>query len=142
MSDINRGIYERMANDATLTSYLAIYRGSPAIFLVRPVPTDCEFPFIVADEDINVTPWDTKTFQGRTILRSIKVYTQSSTGTRTLSDDIIERVRFLFHRQATNISISGYRVIIADAQTGGEFLPVDNRVYGQEIEVSLTIQKC
>lgn len=142
MSDINRGIYERMANDATLTSLISTYRGSPAIFLVSPVPTDAEFPVIVVDEDISVTPWDTKTFQGRIILRSFKVYTKSNTGSRVLNDEIVERLRFLFHRQAGNINISGYKVIIADAQTGGEFIPVDNRVYGSELEISLTIQKC
>jgi hypothetical protein len=141
MSAINKGIYERMANDSTLTALLSTYRGAPGIFLIRPIPTDAEFPLVIADEDISVNTFPTKTKQGRTLVRSIKVYTDAESGTRTTSDEIIERIRFLFHRQADQINIEGYKVIIADAENGPEFTPTDDRVFGQEIEVRLTIQR-
>ena len=141
MSAINQGIYERMANDTTLTNLISTYRGAPAIFFLRPIPTDAEFPVIVADEDISVTPFPTKTKQGRIITRSIRVFTDAQSGTRTDNDDIVERVRFLFHRQADQIQISGYKVIIADASNGPEFTPTDERTIGQELEITLTIQQ-
>ena len=141
MSVINQGIYERMANDATLTNLLSTYNGAPAIFLIRPIPSDAEYPLVIADEDIQVVPFPSKTKQGRTITRSIKVFTDAASGTRTDNDDIIERIRFLFHRQPNQITITGYKVIIADASNGPEFTPADERTFGQELEVTLTIQR-
>lgn len=139
MSAINEGIYERMANDATLTGYISTYNGAPAIFTVDPVPTDAELPFITANEDIVAVPWDTKTKQGRDFSRNIRAYTEA-TGSRVLLDDIAERIRFLFHRQADQINIDGYKVIICDVQ-GPEFVATDPRAYGLELEVRFVIQE-
>lgn len=141
MSVFNQGIYERLAGDATLTAMLSVYEGAPSILLVRPVPTDIEFPYVTADEDIAVSPYDTKTSRGREINRSIKAFTSADSVSRVRNDEIIERIRFLFHRQPDAIHIDGFVCMIANVTNGPEFMPTDNRVLAQEIQVRLVINQ-
>lgn len=137
-SAINKGIYDRMANDATLTAMLSTYKGSPAIFTIATIPTDATFPIITANEDFSVLPFDTKTIEGRQVTRFVRVFTEAS-GSRVLMDDIAERVRVLFHRQHLSVTIQGYQVLIIEV-TGPEFLATDERIYGVEMEIRFVLQ--
>lgn len=138
VSAINKGIYERMANDATLTAMISTYKGSPAIFTIPTIPTDATFPLITANEDFSVLPFDTKNLQGREVTRFVRVFAEAS-GSRVLMDDISERVRSLFHRQHLQVQIAGYQIILINV-TGPEFLATDERLYGVEMEVRFVLQ--
>lgn len=140
MGVVNKGIYERMALDTQLVNLLATYNGEPAIFLIHPIPTDVDYPFVTAFEDISLgEPFDSKNSLGRVVNRQVRAYTRN-TGSIVFMDDIVERLRFLFHRQHDNISIDGYRVIIANV-FGPRQLPTDERIYGVELQVNLTIEQ-
>lgn len=138
MAAINKAIYDRMANDATLTALISTYKGSPAVFTIPTVPTDALFPLITANEDFSVNPFDTKSIEGRDLTRYLRVFTEA-TGSRILLDDISERVRGLFHRKHKEITIPGYQIILIDV-TGPEFLATDERIYGVEMEVRFLLQ--
>lgn len=136
---LDKAIYERMANDATLTSLITTYEGGPAIFTVDPIPTDAEFPFVVANEDIAFPNFDTKTKQGFDLTRNVKVFTLAN-GSRKLLGQIADRLQFLFHKQEDLIQVDGFKVIIANMR-GPRITPTDERVYGVELELRLVIQE-
>lgn len=139
---INQGIYNRMANDSTLTSLLSTYNGAPAIFTVATIPTDANFPLITANEDFTNVPFDTKDTGGREVTRYVRVFTEA-TGSRVLLDTIAERVRFLFHKKHHEVAFDGYQPIIINV-VGPEFLATDERIYGVEFEIRFVFQnlKC
>lgn len=135
---INKGIYDRMANDATLTDLLSTYKGSPAIFTIPTIPSDATFPFITANEDFSVIPFDTKTVEGRDVSRYIRVFADAS-GSRSLLDSLSERVRFLFHRKHNEMTIAGYQIILINVE-GPEFLATPELIYGVEFTVRFVLQ--
>lgn len=135
---INKGIFDRMADDATLTALLSTYKGSPAIFTIPTIPSDATFPFITANEDFSVIPFDTKTVEGRDVSRYIRVYAEAS-GSRAILDSISERVRFLFHRKHRDFIISGYQIILIHVE-GPEFLATPEQIYGVEFTVRFVLQ--
>lgn len=141
MSEITQGIYQAMANDATLQTLLGEYYGVPAIFSTFPVPTDAPFPYIDMSYELTFSPFDTKVTQGVDLTREITVYTEAD-GSAALLETICDRVRALFHRQPQNVPIVGFDTVIVDMQEGPRFTTEDNRVQGKELELRLVLQRC
>jgi len=137
MSVFTAAVYNRLRNDANLTTMLSTYNGRPAIFTVNPVPGDAELPYIVAAGHVADAPWDTKTSRGRDILRDIRCYTEA-TGSMTLVESMAERVRILFHRQ--KIPVEGYSNIMTIC-TGPMTGPVDGLVYGLIVTVQFVFEE-
>jgi len=102
---LTQAIHDRLVNDATLAGLLADYRGSPAVFTTDPAPGDAVLPYIVSAGDPVDMAYDTKLSRGRHVWRDVRCYAAAD-GSAALIEQIAERVRALFHRQA--ITISGF----------------------------------
>jgi len=106
MSDFTKAFYDTLVGDATLTAMLSEYaENTPAVFTVAPVPEDAELPYIITEGEIANLPFDTKSLNGREVIRDIRCYTAAS-GSASDVEEIAERVRALFHWQS--ISIDNY----------------------------------
>ena len=134
---ITQAIYQRMANDANLTTLLSVYDSAPAIFTADPIPFDAKRPYIMAANDVTVVPFDTKTTLGREIARDIQVVCDA-TGSHALLEAIAERVRTLFHRYA--LAIAGFATIIARV-VGPISTPSDPRIQVHTITLHLTLEE-
>lgn len=111
MSVLTAAVYDRMANDATLTALLATYQGEPAIFTIQPVPGDASMPYIVTTGEMSQAPFDTKVERGRRAFRDVRCYATAD-GTAVTIEEIAERVRTLFHRYS--LTVSGFGVVVAN----------------------------
>lgn len=136
MSILTSAIYDQLAGDGTLTALLAAYEGNPAIFTSDPAPGDAALPYIVTAGEVTQTPWDTKTTEGRMIIRDVRCYAAAEGSTVTV-EAIAERVRALLHRQS--FAIDGYRVIVSEVT--GPIGADDRDVYGRVLSLNLTVQK-
>lgn len=136
MSVVTQAIYDKLAEDATLVGLLATYEGSPAIFTSDPVPGDANFPFVVTAGEVSQAPFDTKTTQGRDLIRDVRCYADAD-GSAVVIEAIAERVRALLHRQP--LTINGYRWLISDCT--GPIVADERDVYGRVISVSLKAEE-
>jgi hypothetical protein len=132
--DLTQAFYDRLT-DATLVGMLATYRGAPAIFTVDHVPTDAALPFVVTPGEIAGTPFDTKTSQGRDILRDIGCYTEDN-GSVAAVEAIAERVRVLFHRH--RLTVAGGHTMIASADPPMK-APTEDGINGRIVQVRLVV---
>lgn len=138
MGAITQAFYDRLANDGGLTALLATYESEPAIFTNDPAPPDAELPFVVTTGEFAVSPFDTKTRQGRTVFRDIRCYA-AETGSTAAIEDIAERVRALFHRYP--LPVVGYGTLLCDV-SGPTMAPDDDeQVTGRIVSVRLVIQE-
>jgi len=136
MSVITAAIYDKLAADSTLVGLLTSYKGSPAIFTTDPAPGDAVLPFIVSAGEVSQAPFDTKTTQGRDLIRDVRCYADAD-GSAVVIEAIAERVRAVLHRQA--LTIAGYRWIISDCT--GPITADERDVYGRVISLSLKAQE-
>lgn len=111
MSVLTAAVYDRMANDATLTALLATYQGEPAIFTIEPVPGDAKLPYIVTAGEMSQAPFDTKVDRGRRAFRDVRCYAPAD-GTAITVEAMAERVRSLFHRYS--LTVTDFGVIVAN----------------------------
>lgn len=133
---ITQAVYDRMANDATLAGLLADYRGTPAVFTTDPAPGDARLPYIVtAGHPVNA-PFDTKTSRGRSLWRDVRCYAAAD-GSAALVEQIAERVRALFHRQA--LVIAGF--VWLWAECSGPISADEQDAYARIVTVKLTIEE-
>ena len=136
MSAITEAIYNRMADDATLVALLNTYEGEPAIFTADPAPGDAELPYIVAAGEVAQMPFDTKTTLGRTVVRDIRCYT-AATGGAVAVEEIAERVRYLFHRQA--LEIEGFVWLFGSCS--GPIASDSPDAYGRVVTITFTVEE-
>ena len=131
-----QAIYDKLANDGTLTALLATYNGSPAIFTIDPAPGDAELPYIVTAGAVVQLPFDTKTSRGRDLLRDVRCYAAAD-GSAVVVEAMAERVRALLHRQP--LVISGFDWILSNCT--GPIAADETDAYGRIITVSLLAQE-
>lgn len=133
MGVFSKAFYDRLAGDATLADLLSIYKGLPAVFTVIPIPDDAELPYIVTEGEVAVTPFDTKTSNGRELIRDIRCYAPAE-GSASKIETIAERVRTLFHNHA--LSINGFDNAMLCEASGPVNVPEEN-VYGRIVTIRL-----
>lgn len=140
MGALSQAFYDRMANDATLTSGsgLATYGLAPAIFTRDPVPQDATLPYILMDGETLHDPFDTKTTLGHDLTRDIRVFAEA-TGSTEVVETLAERIRQLFHRYA--LPVTGFTKTLLAEAFGPIELPSDGTVYGREISVRLVLME-
>lgn len=117
--NLRAALYTALAGASAVTSKIATYGGSPAIFTARPVPADASRPYLaismVADPSENII----------TDARRRAVYDIAAvldyTGSAAATDALSEAIRSALHRQPLAISGAHHietRVIgVAEAQT-------------------------
>ncbi len=135
MSILTAAIYDKLANDATLTAMLATYGDLPAIFTTDPVPGSAELPYIVTAGEVSQSPFDTKQTRGRNAIRDVRCYAAAD-GSAVLIEAIAERVRALLHRQA--LTIDGFSWMLSDCT--GPIVADDDEVYGRIVSVGVIAQ--
>jgi len=133
---ITQAVYDRLANDATLAGLLADYRGTPAVFTTDPAPGDAALPYIVSAGQPMDAAFDTKTSRGRSLMRDVRCYAAAD-GSAALIEQIAERVRALFHRQA--LVIAGFVWIWAECS--GPIVADEQDAYGRVVSVRMTIEE-
>ena len=139
MTAVNDGIYDRLVNDSELMSLTADYGDEKAVFTVTPIPPGVNPPFIVV---VEVPPgdvpgeWETKDTLGRAWVRQIGCYARAS-GDPSLVDSMAERVRALFHQQATALTVAGVAPLVC-VVTGPAMAPTDTTLYGRIVMVTIT----
>jgi hypothetical protein len=129
-------MYDRLANDATLTGLLATYDGGPAIFTTDPAPGNANLPYIVTAGNVSDAPFDTKTTRGRTLLRDVRCYDEAN-GSAARIEQIAERVRALLHRQP--LTAKGFVWIWAECS--GPSAADEQDAYGRIVTVTMTIEE-
>ena len=103
-------IFTRMNSDATLTAQLSTFNGNPAIFSNMPTPHGAEPPFIMISPPVADTDFDTLKEFDRDITHNIWIVFPN-TGSVSGVDVAAERVRTLFHKVPSTISVTGYQVV-------------------------------
>ena len=117
MSAVTQAFFDRLVNDSALTALLGTFKGSPSIFTKTPLPPDVSLetngPYILTTGEASQDPGslDTKNSVGREIVRDIRCFADIAQSTKVV-EDVAERVRDLFHRQA--ITVAGFTVEIAE----------------------------
>lgn len=128
--------HDKMATDATLAAMLATYDGAPAVFTTDPAPGDANLPYIVSAGEVVATPFDTKTSRGRQLWRDVRCYSHAN-GSAIAIEEMAERVRQLFHRQA--LVVPGFVWIWAECT--GPIAADEQDAYGRIVTVKLTIEE-
>jgi hypothetical protein len=137
MSILTAAIYDLLSNDAILKAMLTTYKGSPAIFTVDPAPEEnFSGAYIVTAGEVVDNPFDSKTTQGRDLVRDVRCYAPADGSVVTI-EAVAERVRALLHRQA--LTIDGYHWILSDC--AGPVVADEQDAYGRIISLSLKAQK-
>lgn len=134
MSVLTAAVYDRMANDATLTGLISTYKGEPAIFTIDPVPGDATLPYIVTAGEIAQAPFDTKTTRGRRPFRDVRCYA-SADGSAVTVEAMAERVRALFHRY--ELTVVDFGVIVANCV--GPIVADEQDAYGRILTVEFML---
>lgn len=134
MTALDNAIYIRMASDATLVGLISSLKSLPAIATQEPIPAGMVPPYIAVMPAL-VSPNDTKTHNGRLVVRDINCY-QRALGDPSVVDAIAERIRALFHRY--QLSVSGYDTMMAEAG-GPTRAETDKTLYGRTITLRLTL---
>lgn len=147
--DLDAAVYDRMAQDPTLTALLSTYspglgstasnasapsRG-PAIFTDREVPEDAELPYVWSHGQITDIADDTKLQPGRDIVRDISCFTARNE--TDLIERIASRIRALFHRH--ELAIDGAQTIVAEV-SGPVITPTDEQVLGRSLSLRLRFE--
>lgn len=134
MSDFTKAIYDRMANDATLTALLTELGGNPAIFSGDVIPQDAELPYIVMSGVISRDDNDTKTSSGWVEIRDIRCYDREQASAIRI-ENIASRVETLFHRFALVIDNHDNAMqVIASVGVS----PVEEGVIGRIVTLNIT----
>ncbi len=138
MSAITLGIFNRLNGDSTLTDLLGSFDGRKAIFTYSPAPKDTGIPYIVTSGEITDAPNDNKTTTGRVITRDIRCFAKANKDPRTL-ETIAERIRTLFNQAEASITITGFKVTVAEAFGPREIPTDENELYGRLVTIQLTL---
>lgn len=140
MSAITQAFFDRLTGDTALTGQLGTYNGGPSVFTKIPLPADFDIaangPYILTTGESSQTPGeiDTKNSAGRVIDRDVRCFADLALSPSTI-EDIAERVRDLFHRQAINMT--GFTTTIAEAT--GPIEADEDDALGRIVTVSLTL---
>lgn len=97
MSAFTAGIFNKLNTDTTLIGLLNTYNTNPAIFTGDKVPNNADLPYITISGNITGDAADTKTTEGRDVVRDIGCWDAESSSVLTV-ETIAERVHDLCHR--------------------------------------------
>ena len=106
MSALTQALFDQLVNDSALTALLGTFGGNPSIFTKTPLPPGVSLetngPYILTTGEASQDPgsFDTKNSVGREIVRDIRCFADIALSTKSV-EDVAERVRDLFHRQAS-----------------------------------------
>jgi len=142
MSVFTSGLITALKGDATLTTLMGTYRTEPAWFSIFPTPGDAGRPLGVVRPQSDPSrglEFDAKDIDSRNITYSVDVFTDAD-GSIVDLEAIAERVKALFHRTPSALTITGYDVIDAFAD-GPTELPTDHTVYGRRVSVEMILTK-
>ena len=112
MSAFTLGIFNKLNDDSNLTGRLNSYWGNPAIFTGDRIPKNAELPYITISGNITGDADDTKTTEGRDIVRDIACWDTES-GSSVIVEGIAERVHDLLHR--ATLTITGHTNWLTEA---------------------------
>jgi hypothetical protein len=124
---LSDAIHARLVSDETLAGMLAPYRGKPAAFTGRTVPTDAVAPYAHV-RPVSDGPYDTLKARGRDVTRDVVFFGSDTTSDARMSD-LVERARGLFHRQP--LTVAGYHVVslaVVDAGPAPDEAGINGRV--------------
>lgn len=130
--NLTKPLYDKLAADGTLTALLSTYNSLPAIFTMDPVPLQADLPYIITAGHVSDIPFDTKTQNGRQVVRDIRCYAPIS-GSVVTVEAIAERVRALLHRQP--LTIDGTNWIISDCS--GPTVADEEDAYGRIVTLNV-----
>jgi hypothetical protein len=111
MTDLAAPIRDALMASADIVSRIGEWKGEPAVFTRRPLPSDAPYPCIAISPDIAVTDFDYLTSGKTRIIRDIIAYGRQPDHYRTV-EEIGYLLRALCHRQKGFITApQGYSVI-------------------------------
>lgn len=134
--NLSAALYDILTRDTELVNMLSTYKGKPAVFTITPVPPDAVLPYVVTATTVAQTPFDTKTSQGRTIWRDIKIYADAK-GSAIDIDEIAERVYYILHRNL--VVVPGYAWILTECQ--GPASIDEDYTYGRLITARILLER-
>lgn len=134
--NLTAALYDRLAGDDTLVSFLAEYHGAAAIFTSDPAPANASLPYLVSAGEVAQRPYDTKTTRGREVWRDVRCYTPAG-GSAELVEQIAERVRALLHRYA--LTVDGAETWVAEAS--GPTAADEDDCYGRVVSLRLVLME-
>jgi hypothetical protein len=134
--NLTAALYDHLSGDATLVALLASYNGSPAIFTTDPAPGDAQKPYLVSAGHVVDLPFDTKTTQGREVMRDVRCYAEAD-GSAVVVEAIAERVRALLHRQ--ELVVSGFRWLVSSVT--GPVAADEGGAYGRIVTVTCKLME-
>jgi hypothetical protein len=122
--DLSDPLYAAIKGNTGIAAALSVYQGQPAIFTIRPVPKDAQFPMILVAGDITYGDEDFIDAEMPAIMRDIAIYGQNPVHYRTV-ETLGYAVRDLFHRKRESLTVSGWSV--TDIRCSGPIVaPVDD----------------
>lgn len=132
-------LYDLLAADPVLVGLVGRYRGGPAIFTARPIPSDATMPYVIIEgpaEDTAISTLDDSEV-GRRIARDILAFGLASGSTQAIHR-LAERVRTVLH--GASVSIDGFsrgRVLAS----GPIQLSADDDTYGRIVTAHMRLMR-
>lgn len=137
---ISKAIRASLLSVPQIADKLATYKDAPGIFTRRPVPSDAEYPMIVAASfNAGATNEDGLISRRPVIVRDVLFYGRQPDDYRVI-DEIALIAAKHFHRKRFSLSIDGYQVIdiVADDP---RVAPVDNdKQVGRLVQLQLRLR--
>ena len=133
---VSSAFYNMLALDSDISSLVATYGGSPAVFTSSRVPEDATLAYIWSPPSISDVPFDSKTTTGREIHRQIGCYAED-TGSDLAIEELAEVVRSVFHRQTVNVGQVNYHC----TASGPIVAPTGEGIVGRIITIRLIYQE-
>jgi len=140
MSAQTAAIITALKGDATLQGLMGSYGGASAWFSIMPTPGDADRPLGVVrpvSDPGEGLQYEAKDFYSREMEYEIDIFTDAN-GSVVALENVAERVRTLFHRQA--LSVTGFDTVGVYA-SGPIELPTDHTAYGRRVNLKLDLIK-
>lgn len=126
--------------NAPLAALLASYKGQPAVFTRRPVPSDAKYPLvIVPSENAASSDQDGLRSKRPVLQRDVLVYGDNLDSLRQV-DEAAELIFLQFHRQKWSLQIEGFRVIDIVARRPLQAPASDAKKVGRVVPMTLRLQ--
>jgi hypothetical protein len=116
-ADLSIPLRAALVGASTITTLLAVYKGSYPIFTRRPAPADAPYPMIMVSPDISLTEQDGIDDFRPIQERDIIIYGQNDTPAKyRVVEQLGYAVREIFHSNRQSITVSGWGVILITAR--------------------------
>lgn len=135
--NFDAGIYGALVAHAPLTALLAEYDGAPAVFTVRPVPSDADRPYVVTEGPLGDDNVDGLTSLRREERREVFVFADN-TGSDVLVRSITEQVRAALHRARLTVPGAAHVLTVVE---GAAVAPTDDSLVGRVVRVRTLVKE-